>query len=61
MTARRSRALEFKPVGLPSLRLLIERFIRVGFSKFVVRPIVVPSSWRSELEALSTSVGDLQT
>jgi len=61
MTARRSRALEFTPVGLPALRLLIERFIRVGFSKFVVRPVVPPSFWRSELEALATSVGDLQT
>src|SRR5467141_5269 len=58
MTARRSRALEFTPVGLPALRLLIERFIGVGFSKFVVRPVVPPSSWRSELEALATSVGD---
>jgi len=61
MRARHSRALEFTPVGLPALRLLIQRFIQVGFSKFVVRPAVPPSSWRAELEALSTSVGDLQT
>jgi probable F420-dependent oxidoreductase len=61
ITARRSRALECTPVGLPALRLLIEQFIRVGFSKFVVRPVVPPSSWRFELEALVTSLGDLQT
>jgi len=43
------------------LRKLIERFIAVGFSKFVVRPVVAPVSWRTELEALSAAVGDLQT
>jgi probable F420-dependent oxidoreductase len=61
MTARRPRALELTPVGLPALRQLIERFIGVGFSKFVLRPVVPPASWRAELETLSTAVGDLQT
>ena len=61
MAARRPRALELTPVGLPALRALMERFIRVGFSKFVVRPVVPPASWRAELEALSAAVGDLQT
>jgi probable F420-dependent oxidoreductase len=61
MAARRPRALELTPVGLPALRQLIERFIAVGFSKFVVRPVVPPTSWRAELEALAGTVGDLQT
>jgi probable F420-dependent oxidoreductase len=61
MAARRPRALELTPVGLPALRQLIERFIAVGFSKFVVRPVVSPASWRAELEALAAAVGDLQT
>jgi probable F420-dependent oxidoreductase len=61
MVARRPRSLELTPVGLPALRKLIERFIDVGFSKFVVRPVVAPASWRAELEALSAAVGDLQT
>jgi hypothetical protein len=61
MVARRPRALELTPVGLPALRALIERFIAVGFSKFVVRPVVPPPSWVAELEALAASVGDLQT
>jgi probable F420-dependent oxidoreductase len=61
MTARRPRSVELTPVGLPALRGVIERFIAVGFSKFVVRPIVAPTSWRAELEALSAAVGDLQT
>jgi probable F420-dependent oxidoreductase len=60
MTARRPRALELTPVGLPALRQLIERFIAVGFSKFVVRPVAAPKSWRAELEALSAAIGDLQ-
>jgi probable F420-dependent oxidoreductase len=61
MAARRPRALELTPVGLPALRELVERFIAVGFSKFVVRPIVPPASWRAELETLAAAVGDLQT
>jgi probable F420-dependent oxidoreductase len=61
MAARRPRALELTPVGWPALRERIERFIAVGFSKFVVRPVVAPTSWRAELEALSAAVGDLQT
>jgi probable F420-dependent oxidoreductase len=61
MTARRPRSVELTPVGLPALRALIERFIAVGFSKFVLRPIAPPSSWRAELDALSSAVGDLQT
>jgi probable F420-dependent oxidoreductase len=61
MAARRPRALELTPVGLPALRALIERFLAVGFSKFVVRPVIPPKSWRAELESLATAVGDLQT
>jgi hypothetical protein len=61
MAARRPRSLELTPVGLPALRKLIESFLAVGFSKFVLRPIVAPASWRAELEALSAAVGDLQT
>jgi probable F420-dependent oxidoreductase len=61
MAARRPRSLELTPIGLPALRQLIERFVNVGFSKFVVRPVAPPTSWRAELEALSAAVGDLQT
>jgi probable F420-dependent oxidoreductase len=61
MTARRPRSVELTPVGLPALRERIQRFIDVGFSKFVVRPLVPPKSWRVELEALASAVGDLQT
>ena len=59
--ARRPRALELTPVGYPALRKVIEQFLEVGFSKFVVRPLVAPASWRGELDALATAVGDLQT
>ena len=61
MAARRPRSVELTPVGLPVLRKLIEQFVAVGFSKFVVRPLVAPRSWRAELEALADAVGDLQT
>ncbi len=61
MAARRPRALELTPVGLLAVRQLLERFLAVGFSKFVLRPVIPPKSWRAELEALSSAVGDLQT
>jgi probable F420-dependent oxidoreductase len=61
MAARRPRALELTPVGLPALRERIEGFLAVGFSKFVVRPVVAPASWPAELEALAGAIGDLQT
>ena len=49
------------PAGLDGLRRFLEAFLDVGFSKFVVRPLARPDSWRPELEALATAVGDLQT
>lgn len=49
------------PVGRQALRELLEAYLEVGFSKFVVRPMEPVPSWRAELEALATSVGDLQT
>jgi probable F420-dependent oxidoreductase len=61
MAARRPRSVELTPVGLPALRERLQRFIDVGFSKFVLRPIVAPASWRAELDALAGAVGDLQT
>jgi probable F420-dependent oxidoreductase len=61
LAARRPRALELTPIGYPALRRTIEQFIAVGFSKFVVRPVITPASWRAELEALAVAVGHLQT
>jgi probable F420-dependent oxidoreductase len=49
------------PVGLPALRELLESFVAVGISKFVVRPVTPPTRWRAELEDLAGAVGDLQT
>jgi probable F420-dependent oxidoreductase len=49
------------PVGFTSLRDTLERFVAVGFSKFVLRPLIAPSSWNAELESLAGAVGDLQT
>ncbi len=52
---------EVVPEGIGGLRAMIERFVGVGFSKFVVRPLVTPTSWRAELESLADGVLDLQT
>jgi probable F420-dependent oxidoreductase len=52
---------EVVPVGIAGLRTMIEAFLGVGFSKFVVRPLETPASWPAELEALAEGVLDLQT
>lgn len=48
------------PVGLPAVRECIERFVDVGFSKFVLVPLVEPPSWDDELGTLAAAVLDLQ-
>ena len=48
------------PNGIGALRELLESYIAVGFSKFVVRPLEAPTSWRKELEELASGVLDLQ-
>ncbi len=62
LATRRTDAelVELVPDGTPALRTLIERYIEVGFSKFVVRPLVAPGSWRHELEDLADGLLDLQ-
>jgi probable F420-dependent oxidoreductase len=52
--------VELVPNGTKALRTLLERYIEVGFSKFVVRPLVTPASWREELEDLAGGLLDLQ-
>jgi probable F420-dependent oxidoreductase len=49
------------PVGIDGLRRMLEEFCAVGFSKFVVRPLVAPESWRDELTLLAAGVLNLQT
>jgi probable F420-dependent oxidoreductase len=49
------------PVGMDGLRVMLERYLEVGFSKFIVRPLGPPPAWPAELEALAAAVGDLQT
>jgi probable F420-dependent oxidoreductase len=49
------------PDGIDGLRRLITKFVDVGFSKFVVRPVVPPASFRRELKELADGLLDLQT
>jgi hypothetical protein len=49
------------PVGIDGLRDLMESYLDVGFSKFVVRPIEAPHSWRAELELLADGVLAMQS
>jgi probable F420-dependent oxidoreductase len=62
--ARRARGRPLEdivPVGRGGLRAMLERFLEVGFSKFIVRPMTPPAEWQAELERLADAVGDLQT
>jgi probable F420-dependent oxidoreductase len=59
--ARGRKLVDVAPVGLDALRELIQRYVAVGFSKFVVRPLVLPGDWRRELDELAEGVLDLQT
>ncbi len=49
------------PVGVVGLRRLIGRFVDVGFSKFVLRPLIPPTSFGDELKELADGVLDLQS
>lgn len=61
----RSRNPDADPADLVATRrrlpALIRRFIDVGFSKFVVVPVVEPEDWRPELAELAAIVKPLQT
>ena len=47
--------------GIKDARRMLERFIDVGFSKFVLVPLVEPAAWTDELEAVAAEVLPLQT
>lgn len=44
------------PVGLVALRRHLERFVAVGFSKFVLVPVDEPASWDDELGEVAAEV-----
>lgn len=48
------------PVGLDALRVRIEEFVEVGFSKFVLVPVEPPASWDGELDEVVEAVLYLQ-
>jgi probable F420-dependent oxidoreductase len=52
---------EIVAVGLPALRVRIQRFVDAGASKFVVIPMAEPDDWTAELERVAGAVFDLQT
>jgi hypothetical protein len=47
------KAEDFVGVGAEGLADKLEGFLEVGFSKFVVRPLLQPSSWPSAVESVS--------
>ena len=67
--AARNRTADLRvllPVGHAAVRDLLEEFIAVGMSKFVLRPPPLgrpndPAAWHDELAGLADAVTDLQT
>jgi probable F420-dependent oxidoreductase len=55
------RLEDLQPVGFDALRHVLEQYVAVGFSKFVVRPLDEPEDWAGELARLAQAVGDLQS
>jgi probable F420-dependent oxidoreductase len=51
---------EIVPASLPDVRRRLEDFCAVGFSKFVLVPVVEPESWADELAAVAAEVLPLQ-
>jgi probable F420-dependent oxidoreductase len=49
------------PIGMTSVRDMLDRYVDVGFSKFVLRPGDTPASWPTELEELADEVLSLQS
>jgi probable F420-dependent oxidoreductase len=52
---------ELIPVGLPAVRVTLERFLEAGFSKLVLVPAHDPSSWADELGDVAAAVLGLQS
>ena len=61
LRARREDLDSVVPVGLEKVRTLLERYVDVGFSKFVLRPLMPVRRWEDELAALAEGVGSVQT
>jgi probable F420-dependent oxidoreductase len=47
---------ELLPVGLDATRVLLEKFVDAGFSKFVLLPTQAPPSLTEELEAVAAAI-----
>ncbi len=52
---------EIVPVGLRALRVQLERFVDVGFSKFVVVPFSEPPDWDDHLAEVAHELLPIQT
>jgi probable F420-dependent oxidoreductase len=44
------------PIGMSALRERVDEWLAAGFSKFLLRPVVPPSDWTSELEMLAREI-----
>lgn len=51
---------ELVPVGVPGVRVVLERFVERGFTKFVLVPVAEAGDWTAELETLAAEVLPLQ-
>jgi probable F420-dependent oxidoreductase len=52
---------ELVPIGWDQTRRLVEEFVAVGFSKFVLRPLDDPPDRAEAIAGVASALGDLQT
>lgn len=44
------------PIGWDALRDHVDRWLEVGFSKFLLRPLIPPTDWTTELKTLANEI-----
>jgi probable F420-dependent oxidoreductase len=49
------------PQSRTALRERVDEWLAIGFSKFILRPVVPPADWTAELEALAADILERQT
>ncbi len=49
------------PVGMDGIKARVDEWLEVGFSKFLLRPMVPPADWTAELEMLADEILPLTT
>jgi probable F420-dependent oxidoreductase len=53
--------MDFVPQSRAALHARVDEWLAVGFSKFLLRPVMPPTDWTAELETLAADILERQT